>query len=181
MAHQSAEQLREGLHAVRAAPADGGVVRLIVRRPTIDAREILDDGRLDPAHGLVGDSWQDRPGKSSKPERYAQLTIMNARFVELIAASAEPEVWAKAGDQLYVDLDISEHNLPAGTRLALGSAVIEISAEPHTGCAKFTARYGSEAWNLANSAEGRALRLRGANCTVVEPGSVRSGDTISRA
>ena len=106
---------------------------------------------------------------------------MSARYIELIADSSEPDDWARAGDQLYVDLDISVANLPAGTRLSIGEATIELSSEPHTGCAKFSARFGSEALKLANTDQGRSLRLRGANATVIEPGVVRSGDTVLRA
>jgi len=181
MAHKTAAQLETGMATVTAAPSDHGSVRLIVRRPSVDTREVVPEGQLDQARGLVGDDWENRTGSSGTPVRFAQLTLMNARYTELIADSAEPERWAQAGDQLYVDLDLSVDNLPPGTRLLLGSATIEISAEPHTGCAKFSARFGSEAWKFANSPAGRSLRLRGANATVIEPGSVRTGDTISRA
>ncbi|MFV2062139.1 MAG: MOSC domain-containing protein [Chloroflexota bacterium] len=181
MAHKTREQLEAGLTNVLAAPADHGSVRLIVRRPEVDVREVVPEGRLDPVHGLVGDDWENRPGHNGGPERYAQVTLMNARYTELIADSAEPEQWAIAGDQLYVDMDISQQNLPAGTRLSMGSATIEISEEPHTGCAKFSARFGSEAWKFANTPSGRSLRLRGANAMVVEAGDVGTGDTITRA
>lgn len=179
MPHRSADDLLAGLETVEAAPRDEGSVRLIVRRPAVDARETLAEAELDPDVGLVGDSWIDRAGLGSDgPHRYAQVTLMNARYAELIAGPRDE--WAKAGDQLYVDLDLSTENLPAGTRLALGTAVIELSAEPHTGCAKFSARFGSEALRLANSRRGRHLRLRGANAVIVEAGTVRDGDVIRR-
>jgi MOSC domain-containing protein YiiM len=174
-------QLRAGLDHVRAAPADGGEVRLIVRPPAVDAREALAEGELDIDLGLVGDSWLERAGRSSldgSPARYAQITLMNARYAALIAGDRER--WAEAGDQLYVDLDLSVGNLPAGTCLEVGTAVLRISEEPHTGCAKFSARFGSPAWRLANSEEGRALRLRGANASVVEAGTVREGDVVRK-
>jgi hypothetical protein len=177
MAHQTAAQLQQGLASVMAAPADAGMVRLIVRRPGAGQREILAEGTLDTSVGLVGDDWANRPsGRTGRPSPYAQLTIMNARFTELIAGEDGPEAWAQAGDQLYLDLDISEANLPAGTRLEVGTAVVEIQAEPHTGCAQFSARFGSAALRLANSEHGRSLRLRGANTVVVRSGIVRTGD-----
>lgn len=166
---------------VRGAPAEEGVVRLIVRRPGIDSRELLEQGELHPERGLVGDDWVNRGPHDEPAARYSQLTLMNARFTALIAGGDDRERWAEAGDQLYVDFDISEGNLPAGTRLSVGTATIEISAEPHTGCAKFSARFGSDAWKLANSPAGRSLRLRGLNARVVEPGMVRTGDAIRRA
>jgi MOSC domain-containing protein YiiM len=175
------EQLLAGLGLVRAAPADAGVVRLIVRRPEVDARETLEEGELDIDRGLVGDSWIERASPSTadgSPARYAQVTLMNARYAALIAGDRER--WAEAGDQLYVDLDLSIANLPPGTELAVGDAVLRISEEPHTGCAKFMARFGSPAWRLANSEEGRALRLRGANASVVTSGTVREGDAVTK-
>ncbi len=166
---------------VTAAPSDLGVVRLIVRRPGQGQREILERGELDSQVGLVGDDWVRRPSRSTgRPHLYAQLTIMNARFSSLIAGDADPGSWAQAGDQLYIDLDLSEANLPAGTRLALGTAIIEIQAQPHTGCAQFSARFGSEALRLANSERGSALRLRGANAVIVQSGVVRTGDRVRK-
>jgi hypothetical protein len=180
MTHRTAEELDAGLDEVRAAPADHGVVRLIVRRPAVDAREALAEGELDPASGLVGDGWRARAGDpdGADADRYAQVTLMNARYAQLIAG--DPERWQQAGDQLYVDLDLSTTNLPAGSRIAVGSAVLRISEEPHTGCAKFSARFGSPAWRLANSPLGRELRLRGANASVLTAGVVRQGDVVTK-
>lgn len=178
MAHKTVEELEQGMAEVLAAPKDAGTVRLIVRRPGVDAREVLETAHLESAHGLVGDDWENRSGRDGHRNEYAQLTVMNARYTELIAGGTEPDDWAAAGDQLYVDLDISEANLPAGSRLSMGTATIEISQEPHTGCAKFSARFGSEALKFANSSTGRALRLRGANARVVAPGVVRRGDVV---
>lgn len=181
MMHRTAEQLEAGLDSVLMAPRDAGSVRLIVRRTGPGLREVLEVGELDRDVGLVGDDWIRRPSRrTGQPSPWAQLTVMNARYSALIAGDEDPQAWAPAGDQLYVDLDLSEANLPAGTRLAVGSAVIEIQAQPHTGCAQFTARFGAEAMQLANSERGRALRLRGANATVVEGGSVRTGDAIRK-
>ena len=127
---------------------------------------------------LVGDDWVNRPGSGRKtPSPHAQVTVMNARFAELISGSPEPRPWARCGDQLYVDLDLSEENLPAGTRLAVGEAILEVQAEPHTGCAQFREWWGADALRLANGPATRHLRLRGANTRVVRSGVVRPGDT----
>ena len=177
----TADRLQAGLAAIRMSPADEGTVELIVRRPAVEEREVVEEAELDATDGLVGDNWRARgSGRmedgSANPK--AQLTLMNARLAELVAG--ERERWALAGDQLYVDLDLSRANLPPGTRLAVGSAVIEVTDEPHTGCAKFSARFGSDALRFINSSEGRLLNLRGINARVVEPGSVRRGDLIRK-
>ena len=167
------QELEAGLDEIRRAPKDRGVLRLIVRRPQVNAREILDEGQLDPAMGLAGDSWGTR-GSSRSRSGDTQLNIMNARVIALVAQSADR--WALAGDQLYIDLDLSADNLPPGTRVALGSAVIEITEQPHTGCGKFAARFGVDAMEFVNSPEGKQLRLRGLNAKVVQPGVIRVGD-----
>jgi MOSC domain-containing protein YiiM len=175
--HFSTAELEARLEDVRAAPADAGRLELVVRRPVEGEREELDAGELDLVEGLVGDRWAH--GKRGRtPDPATQLTLMSARAAELVAGSRER--WALAGDQLYVDIDLSEANLPAGTRLAIGEAVVELSAEPHTGCKKFVSRFGLEAMLFVNSPEGRALRLRGANARVVEPGVVRPGDEVRK-
>ncbi len=175
--HFSTAELKARLADVRAAPADVGRLELVVRRPVEGEREVLDAGELDLEHGLVGDRWsRGKRGRAADPA--TQLTLMSARAAELVAGSRER--WALAGDQLYVDIDLSEANLPAGTRLAIGEAVVELSAEPHTGCKKFVSRFGLEAMLFVNSPEGRALRLRGANARVVEPGIVRPGDEVRK-
>lgn len=183
MGHRTEEELAAGLVAVRAAPRDEGTVEMIVRRPGVDAREVLDEGRLTPEDGLVGDDWRRRgsrstPDGSADPDR--QVTVMSSRYVDLIAGG-DRSAWPLAGDQLYVDLDLSEASLPAGTRLTVGSALVEVTEPPHTGCAKFSARFGSEALRVANSPEGRALRLRGLHVRVLRAGVVRAGDAVRRA
>jgi hypothetical protein len=180
--HLTMEELEQGLGEIERAPRDAGTVELIVRRPSEGEREVLAEGVLDLAEGLVGDMWIVRGSKrtadgSSHPDM--QLTVMSARVVDLVAAG-ERERWALAGDQLYVDFDISVANLPPGTRLAVGTAVIEVTAEPHTGCAKFHARFGADAHRFVNTKTHRHLRLRGLNAKVVEPGTVSSGDTIRK-
>jgi MOSC domain-containing protein YiiM len=173
--------LGESLDNIRESPADNGTVELIVRRPAVDEREVLTEAWLDVHHGLEGDTWLAR-GSSRTPDgsanMEAQLTLMNARTAAAVAG--ERERWPLAGDQLYVDLDLSLENLPPGSRVQIGSAVIEFSEAPHTGCAKFSARFGVGALRFVNSPTGRELRLRGANCRVVVAGIIRPGDLIRK-
>jgi hypothetical protein len=181
MEHLSAAELEAGLGQVRRSPPDHGRVELIVRRPAVDEREVLAEARLDEVVGLVGDNWLARGSGSTadgsaNPD--AQVTVMNSRAALLVAG--HPDRRALAGDQLYLDLDLSPANLPPGTRLAIGSAVIEVSARPHLGCAKFAARFGTEALRFVNSRVGRELRLRGLNARIVRAGAVRRGDLIRK-
>jgi hypothetical protein len=175
------EELQAGLGEILDSPKDAGVLKLIVRRPAIGEREVLETGELDLAQGLVGDSWRTRGSSrtadgSSHPDM--QLNIMNARAVALVAQ--DPDRWQLAGDQLFIDLDLSAENLPAGTRLEMGSAIVEVTAQPHTGCKKFVERFGLDAMKFVNSPTGRELRLRGLNARVVQPGVIRVGDLVTR-
>jgi len=179
--HRTREELDAALVAVCGSPADVGSVELIVRRPGTGEREVVTSAELDVDEGLVGDNWLPR-GSGSRPDGSAnpetQLTLMNVHAAQAVAATRER--WPLAGDQLYVDLDLSVENLPPGTRLALGEAVIEVTHEPHTGCAKFTERFGSDAIRWVNQSPGRELRLRGVNARIVSGGSVRVGATIAK-
>ena len=181
MKHVTMAELEAGLDVIRGAPANEGVLELIVRRPATGVREVLDAGALDVREGLVGDSWKDRSSSRSADGRAhpdMQLNIMGARAAALVAG--DKERWPLAGDQLFVDLDLSEDNLPPGTRLALGSAVVEVTSQPHTGCAKFVERFGLDAMKFVNSALGTRLRLRGLCARVVQPGAIRVGDVARR-
>ena len=180
--HLDPEQLEAGLAEIMRSPADEGTVELIVRRPAVDERETLGEAELDLEVGLVGDRWHASGSKSTSDgssNRDAQLTLANARAVNLVAAG-DRDRWGLAGDQFYVDFDISDANLPAGTRLALGTAVIEVTALPHDGCVKFSARFGNAAHRFVNTKEHRHLNLRGINARVVQPGTVRRGDAIRK-
>ena len=179
--HLSITELEAGMEHIRQAPRENGVVKLIVRRPNVDEREIVEAADLDLNDGLVGDNWKQRgsantPDHSAHPE--AQVTVMNARAAALMAQ--EESRWPLAGDQLYVDFDLSDDNIPAGTRIQLGSAILEVSAKPHTGCNKFSARFGLEALKFVNSPEGKHLHLRGINTKVVQAGTVRVGDVVRK-
>jgi MOSC domain len=182
MGHLTKEELESGLARIRSAPRDEGPLELIVRRPAIGAREVLEVGELHPAHGLIGDTWSTRGSSrtadgASHPDM--QLNIMSSRAAALVAQSRDR--WALAGDQLFIDIDLSDRNLPPGTHLTIGSAVIEITDQPHTGCAKFVSRFGVDAMKFVNSALGRELHLRGVNARVVQPGAIRVGDIVRKS
>jgi hypothetical protein len=179
--HLSLSELEASLESIRGAPKDQGRLELIVRRPEVGEREALEAGKLDLTEGLVGDNWKTRGSSrtadgSAHPEM--QLNVMSARVIALLAM--EKERWQLAGDQLFIDLDLSLENLPPGTRLTVGEAVIEVTAQPHTGCAKFMERYGKEALKFVNSEEGKRLRLRGLNAKVVQAGAIRVGDVARK-
>lgn len=179
--HRSFEELEAGLETIRQAPRDVGVLKLIVRRPQDETREVLAEGQLDLTLGLVGDNWKAR-GSSRTPDGTAhpdqQLTLMNWRVIALLSPDANR--WPLAGDQLFVDFDLSEDNVPPGTRLAIGSAVIEITAPPHLGCKKFSTRFGPDAVKFVNSPEGKQLHLRGVNAKVVQSAVIRTGDSVKK-
>jgi MOSC domain-containing protein YiiM len=175
-------ELEAALDHLRDAPTDAGRLMLVVRRPEMRARELLDEGVLDTEAGLVGDNWLSRATSRAVAggrHREAMLTLMSARMISLLADDDEER--ALAGDQLYVDLDLSFDRLPAGSRLAVGrDAVLQITAKPHRGCHKFLARFGPDALAFVNSDEGVRLRLRGVYARVVEGGVVTPGDVVRR-
>lgn len=179
--HLTTQQLETGLGPIRESPTESGTLEMIVRRPVTEQREVIEEGELDLREGLLGDNWRARGSKdtddgSAHPEM--QLNIMNARTAELIAGDRSR--WPLAGDQLYLDLDLSGSNLPPGSRIRIGEAVVEVTAEPHRGCRKFMERFGKDALRIVNSTDGVALNLRGINAKVVEPGTIRVGDVAAK-
>jgi MOSC domain-containing protein YiiM len=179
--HRTAEELEAGLEAIRQSPKETGVLELISRRPRTEEREVLQEAEISLTEGLVGDNWKTR-GSSRTTDGSAhpdlQVTLMNSRVIALLAEAREH--WAMAGDQLFVDLDLSTKNLPPGTQLEIGGAVIEITDYPHTGCKKFVARFGPDATKFVNSPMGRELQLRGVNAKVIRAGKVRVGDVVRK-
>ncbi len=179
--HLDAASLEAGVGEVQGAPTDDGRLDLVVRRPAEAVREVLTEAVLDDEVGLVGDTWRARGSRhtadgSASPDM--QITLMSSRAAALIAGPRER--WPLAGDQLYVDLDLSVTNLPPGTRLSIGSAVVEVTAAPHTGCQEFAQRFGIDAARFVNSDVGRELNLRGINARVVAEGTVRPGDRVRK-
>jgi MOSC domain-containing protein YiiM len=179
--HLTADELQAGFDALAPSPKNVGALELIVRRPRSGEREVVQTGELDPAEGLVGDNWSTRGSPRTpdgQPNPDCQLNIMNARVMALVAGDRSH--WPLAGDQLFVDFDLSADNVPAGTRLVIGSAVVEVTPPPHTGCAKFVQRFGVEAMKFVNSETGRRLHLRGINAKVVHRGVIRVGDVVNK-
>jgi MOSC domain-containing protein YiiM len=179
--HLTFEDIEGGFPHVAQSPRDNGELKMIVRRPANGEREVLKEGELDLAIGLVGDNWKTRGSKkttdgSAHPDY--QITITNARMIALVAT--QPERWSLAGDQLFVDLDLSASNLASGTQLTIGSAVLEVTPPPHNGCKKFAARFGEEAAKFVNSPEKKGMHLRGINAKVIKAGIIRVGDSVRK-
>ncbi|HVZ38085.1 MAG TPA: MOSC domain-containing protein [Candidatus Kapabacteria bacterium] len=179
--HRTAQELEAGLEEIRNSPRESGRLEMIVRRPAVGEREILTLGELDLVEGLVGDTWRYRSSSrtadgSAHPDM--QINIINARAIALIAGHRDR--WPLAGDQFYVDIDLGIENMPPGTQLAMGSAVLVVTDQPHTGCGKFTERFGTDAMKFVNSPLGRRLCLRGINARVLKPGTVSAGDMVRK-
>ena len=179
--HPSATDLEAGLDEIRKSPKDESVLDLIVSRPEEDAREVMELADLAVEIGLVGDTWQDRPSIRSgdgKAHPDMQITMMNSRVADLVAQSKDR--WPLAGDQLFVDLDLSKANVPPGTRISVGEAILEATTQPHTGCKKFAERFGVEALKFISEPTNRELQLRGINLKVVQGGEIRPGDAVKK-
>lgn len=179
--HLTLAELEAGLDEIKKSPRDEGVLELIVARPKIGEREVLETGELDVEIGLVGDNWKTRKSWATadkKPHPEMQINIMNSRVIALIAQTKDR--WQLAGDQFYVDMDLSEENLPPGSRLEIGSAILEITEVPHKGCRKFTNRFGRDAVKFVNSKTGKQLHLRGLNAKVIKSGIVKTGDIFKK-
>jgi hypothetical protein len=173
MKHLTSEEIEAELNEVFESPKDNGTLALIVRRPRTDEREVLETGELEIEKGLVGDDWLT---DDQNPE--AQIAIMNSRIIELLAQGKER--WKLAGDQLFIDLNLTDENLPAGTRLAIGSAILEVTPKPHNGCRKFVERFGLDAMKFVNSPVGKQYHLRGIYARVVQSGTIRQGDAVKK-
>jgi len=169
--HSSYAELEAALPEIERSPRERGTLTLIVRRPRSREREVLDAATLDVEEGLVGDRWA-----LGKRQRGNQLTVINSRLVAALAPGREH--WPLAGDQLYVDFDLSPEHVPPGTRIRVGAAEIEVSPQPHTGCRLFAERYGRDAQRFVGSERGLALSLRGINAWVVKGAEVRVGDDV---
>ncbi len=173
----SMAEMERNLDGIRRSPKSEGRLSLIVKRPRSGEREVVANAELSIEEGLVGDNWSKRnPGEPLDPDR--QLTIMNARVAGLLAQ--DESRWELFGDQLYIDLELSEANLPVGTQLALGGAVIEVTPPDHTGCKKFAERFGVDAVRFVSSPVAKELRLRGIYAKVVQPGPIHAGDVVRK-
>lgn len=175
---RTSAELEAMIEGILAAPKDRGSIQMIVRRPAENEREVIDTAELTSEAGLVGDDWVNRVDENGEPRRAAQLTLMNARVADAVAVTRER--WPLAGDQVYVDMDLSMANLPPGAKVRLGDAVVEISVIPHTGCAKFAGRFGKDALRFANVGPGKDNRFRGVNAFVVEDGTFSLGDPVAK-
>ncbi len=173
MKHLTIAEIEARLSEVLESPKDNGTLDLIVRRPQEDEREVLATGELDIEKGLVGDDWMTDDGNYE-----TQLAIMNSRIIDLLAQ--DKERWKLAGDQLYIDMNLTDENLPAGTRLSIGSAILEVTPEPHNGCKKFVERFGPDAMKFVNSPVGKQFHLRGIYAKVVQSGTIRQGDIVKK-
>ena len=172
-ARLSYDELEAGWAKAAPSPSDDGSVDMIVRRPARDQREELASAAFTAEAGLAGDDWLRRSGNPQ-----AQITLMNSRLIHLL--TGDKSRWAEAGDQLFVDMDISKANLPPGARLQIGEVVMEISPLPHEGCTKFARRFGGPARKWIMSDQGVLERRRGVYATVIEDGIINQGDRIQK-
>lgn len=179
--HLSEPALLSGLPEIEDSPKDLGRLEMIVIRPRDKERIVLDESEVSLGLGVHGDMWargRRKSGVDAVPNPDVQITLMNSRCIALLARDRSR--WPLAGDQLYVDLDLSGENLPVGQRLAIGTAILEITAVPHTGCAFFAERFGRDALEFVNSPTGRRLHLRGIYARVVQDGHIKTGQLVAK-
>ncbi|CAN1577166.1 hypothetical protein MCELHM10_04085 [Paracoccaceae bacterium] len=175
----SPEALTAALPEVLAAPRELGAVRLLCMRPKPNLRSFPDRLTLTRAAGVVGDFEASRPWlvlEDGSPDPRNQVSIMSARVLDLVWRDGNPR--SHPGDNIACDLDLSHANLPAGTLLQAGTAVLRVSDEPNDGCAKWKVRMGKAAydWTRAHA----AYRLRGLYCSVEQDGEITLEDALLR-
>jgi hypothetical protein len=179
--HLTLAELEAGLPEILQAPKDNGTLTGIVIRPEPGQRVELASCEVSLKLGTHGDNWSRGCWKTTddgSPHPDVQICIMNARCIALIAQDRSN--WAPAGDNLFIDMDLTPNNVPPGTQLAIGTAIIEITDTPHNGCDSFIARYGRDACIFVNTREGKQLRLRGVYGRVVRDGHLAVGDTVRK-
>jgi MOSC domain-containing protein YiiM len=179
--HRSFAELQQGLPFILAAPQDDGVLRSIVERPSHGERLTPKASEVSLARGVHGDHWEKgcwRTTEDGKPDPDVQICIMSARCIELIAGSIEN--WPPAGDNLFIDMDLTPANMPPGQRFAIGTALFEITGVPHNGCDQFIARFGRDAVLFVNTGDGKRLRLRGIYARVIKDGRIAAGDRVAK-
>ena len=179
--HLTEQEIMDGLNEVQKSPMNDGILEAIVIRPGSDERRSLEQCRLSPEGGTEGDAWArgcwlQLP--DGRPDPAVQICIMNSRMINLVAGNRNR--WELAGDNLFVDLNLSRENLQAGQLLSIGECVIEITEQAHNGCAKFSQRFGAPALKVVNSPLGKQLRLRGIYAKVITPGNVGVGNLIMK-
>lgn len=162
-------------------PTDHGTVSLIVERPALNVRHVVQQAQLSIPLGMHGSGWEEEPGRGHAD----QICVMGTSEIRIVTNSDDPTVWAEAGDQMFFDFDLSKSNLATGDRVALGQVddkcvVLEVTPMPHVGCPKFSKRFGKDALRVVNGPSGRRMRLRGIYFRVVRGGVVRTGDAIAK-
>ena len=176
----STVDLDSSLEFIKQSPKHEGVIELIVCRPQTNARQELTEAELTIHEGLVGDIWRTMldKGINKYVNPDTQLALINSRVISAITQNKNN--WKLAGDQFYVDFDLGKDNLPVGARLKIGSAIIEVTKEPHLACSKFSKRFGKDAVRFVNSSMGKSLNLRGIYARVISPGKVELGSCIKK-
>ena len=163
--------LERELYELARSPADGGRVALVVRRGAGGRREVLEQIAVSADAGVTGDAW----GRRLQRDLQMQIAVMQADVARIIANGQPLTLF---GDNLFLELDLSASNLPAGSRVRVGGATFEVTPMAHNGCRKFQARFGQEALRFVSTKDLRHRNLRGIYMRVTEPGDVRPGDPV---